>query len=285
MRKQPNPMALRQSATTRRMNSLFKAMSTDYLLREQFITDPSGVVAEYVQGTTLPEETATVSNHLLYSIMSNPDLLRWLRTYASQHAGEFPDRDTFATDFGRAIIENNAHHVVLSLLGSSAEHRGIVSLNESLLPIIVGLFNGGGFASGTEMSTGTYATEQSGTHMSTGGAVAGGTEMSTGTYATEQSGTHMSTGGLIAGGTEMSTGTYATEQSGTHMSTGGLVAGGTEMSTGTYATEQSGTHMSTGGAIDINRLGPGYAQVTLDALASYAAQLRDAGALDEIFGE
>ena len=81
----------------------------------------------------------------------------------------------------------------------------------------------------------------------------------------------------------MSTGTFATEQSGTHMSTGGLVGSGTEMSTGTFATEQSGTHMSTGGRPGL--FGSRYAQVTLEALARYATQLREAGALDVIWSD
>jgi hypothetical protein len=306
---QREPLVLQRAAMARRADALFKAMSTDFLLREQFITDPAQITSEYLYGTSLPPQKASVSNQILFSVMSNPKLLGWLRDYAVKHSADPPSRDAFAREFGRAVVEFGGYHVVLALFRNSVEKEDAVAFDEALLPIIYAIFTGGGFASGTEMSTGTFATEQSGTHMSTGGLVAGtemstgtfateqsgthmstgglvaGTEMSTGTFATEQSGTHMSTGGLVAG-TEMSTGTFATEQSGTHMSTGGLVAG-TEMSTGTFATEQSGTHMSTGHRPDPGRglFGSRYALVTLESLVLYATQLRDAGALDVVWGD
>src|SRR5205085_1671349 len=88
---------------------------------------------------------------------------------------------------------------------------------------------------------------------------------------------------VLAEGTEMSTGTGGTRMSAgtatTGMSTGRrVVDGGTEMSTGTGATE-----MSTGtGATEhsIGLFGASHVQVTLEALAQYATQLRAAGALD-----
>jgi hypothetical protein len=73
--------------------------------------------------------------------------------------------------------------------------------------------------------------------------------MSTGTYATEQSGTHMSTGDIYGSGTEMSTGTYATEQSGTHMS-GGIFNSGYAMVT-LRALVQYSTQLRNMGALDV----------------------------------
>ena len=283
LKRQCEPLILRRAAVARRFDALFKAMSTDFLLREQFITDPAQIASEYVYGANLPPQKASVSNQLLYSVMSNQKLIGWLRDYAVKRSGNPPSRNEFASDFGRAVVDHGGHHVVLALIRNSVEKESFVGFHEGLLAIIFGIFADVDFLAGTEMSTGTFATEQSGTHMSTGGLVGSGTEMSTGTFATEQSGTHRSTGGLVGSGTEMSTGTFATEQSGTHMSTGGLVGSGTEMSTGTFATEQSGTHMSTGGRPGL--FGSRYAQVTLEALARYATQLREAGALDVIWSD
>jgi len=226
---QREPLILRRAATTRRVDALFKAMSTDFLLREQFITDPSQIMSEYVHGTSLSPEKASISNQLLYSVMSNPRLLGWLRDYAIKYGGNPPSRGQFAIDFGRAVADSGGHHVILALLRNSVEKEAAVGFDEVLLPLIFGIFTGGGLVAGTEMSTGT-----------------GGTEMST--------------GNIFASGTEMSTG------------------GGTEMSTGT-----GGTEMSTG-----NRPGLGvsrHALVTLEALAIYATQLRQAGALDVVWSE
>jgi hypothetical protein len=282
-KRQHTPQGMRRAAVARRFDALFKAMSTDILLREQFITDPAQILSEYVHGTSLPPQKASVTNQLLYSVLSNPKLLGWLRDYSIKHKGDPPSSQKFMGDFGRAAVESGGHHVVLALIRGAAEKESVFGFDEDLVPIIFDIFNRGGIgSSGTEMSTGTsFGTEQSGTHMSTGGimvsgtemSTGGGTEMSTGTrggtemstgnimvsgtemstgtsFGTEQSGTHMSTGGIMVSGTEMSTGggTEMSTGGGTEMSTGGIMVSGTEMSTGTsFGTEQSGTHMSTGG--------------------------------------
>ena len=250
---QVEPLIQRRAAMARRVDALFRAMSTDYLLREQFVTDPTQIMSEYVNSARMPPQTASVGNQLLYAVMSNRGLLGWLRDYSIKHHGQPPSRHRFIRDFGRAVVEHGGHHVVLALVRSSVEQEGVFVFDEAFLPVIFGIFAQGVgrvFAAGTEMSTGTdFGTMRSGTEMSTGRTVAAGTEMSTGTdFGTMRSGTEMSTGRTVAEGTEMSTGTdFGTMRSGTEMSTGRTVAEGTEMSTGTdFGTMRSGTEMSTG---------------------------------------
>jgi hypothetical protein len=294
-KKQQNSSIFSAAAATRRIDVLFRAMSTDFLLREQFVTDPSQVVSEYVYGSRLPAETASIRNQLLYAVMSNHRLLGWLESYATQNNRRLPGADKFVKDFGNAVVQYGGHHIVLALIRASTEKEAL-NIEEALLPVIFSFFNrgGGAFVSGTEMSTGTnFGTERSGTEMSTGSIFAAGTEMSTGTdFGTERSGTEMSTGSIFAAGTEMSTGTdFGTERSGTEMSTGsifapgpifgGIFALGTEMSTGTdFGTERSGTEMSTG-----RGFAPYHILVSLEALAQYAGQLKDAGALNTFRSE
>jgi len=78
----------------------------------------------------------------------------------------------------------------------------------------------------------------------------------------------------------MSTGTdFGTERSGTERS-GGVFASGTEMSTGTdFGTERSGTERSGVFAA------PNYVLVSLEALAQYAGQLKNIGALNTFRSE
>ena len=104
----------------------------------------------------------------------------------------------------------------------------------------------------------------------------GGTQMSPGAILRQtlrSSGTEMSPGGGTemspGGGTEMSPGAVfrQTLDSGTEMSPGG----GTEMSPG-GGTERSPGSVATFGL-------PAYLQITLNALAQYAGQLRAQGAL------
>ena len=262
-KKQQNSSIFGVAAATRRTDVLFRAMSTDSLLREQFVTDPSQVLSEYVYGSRLPADTASVRNQLLYAVMSNHRLLGWLESYSTQHNGRLPGADNFVKDFGSAVVQYGGHHIVLALIRASTEKEAL-NIEEALLPIIFSFFNRGGgvFSSGTEMSTGTdFGTERSGT---------------------ERSGGILSTifGGIFAAGTEMSTGTdFGTERSGTERS-GEIFAAGTEMSTGTdFGTERSGTERS--GIF----VAPYYVLVSLEALAQYAGQLKDAGALNTFRSE
>ncbi|MET0648652.1 MAG: hypothetical protein ABW208_18735 [Pyrinomonadaceae bacterium] len=242
MNTQCEPQTIRRSAVSRRVDSLFKAMSTDFLLREQFVTEPTQVLAEYVHGTRLSPEQAAASDQLLYSVASNQKLLGWLRDYSIKNKGVLPPRDRYVRDFSRAVVASGSYHVVLALAKSSAEKQDIFDPFESFLQVVFGTFAGnlGNIHAQTEMSTG------------------------------HTTGTEMSTGHIFAQ-TEMSTG----HTTGTEMSTGHIFAQ-TEMSTG----HTTGTEMSTGHIFGQEVFRVGYQRVTLLALAEYATRLRDAGALD-----
>ena len=240
--------------TSRRVDALFRALSTDYLLREQFVTDPAQILTEYVEGKGLPPDVAVLTNQLLYAVLSNPGLVRWVREYARIHAGQLPSNAAFVRDFSRAVAEHGDEQVIIALIRGARENRDLFAPQSELLRAIIGALAGGpGVFSGTEMSPGG-GTEVSpgGTEMSPGarfgGGVFTGTEMSPG-GGTEVSpgGTEMSPGARFGGvltGTEKSPG-YGTERSGTDKSPGRRVGGGvfrgTEMSPG------GGTEMSPGG--------------------------------------
>ena len=65
------PGGLSTPGIVRRLDSLFRAMATDYLLREQFVTGPSTLIYNYVYGIHLSAEQASVSDQLIYSVMAN----------------------------------------------------------------------------------------------------------------------------------------------------------------------------------------------------------------------
>ena len=273
----------------RRTGALFKALSSDFLLREQFVTDPAQVMGEYVFGERPDENDADAANQLIYAVLSHPGLRDWLLAYARHAGGEAPQRDAFAHAFAKAVARAGDDATVLSLIRGGAEHGKAFVLQADLLRSLIGLLGAGGASNGTEMSPG--GTEMSpgtgGTEMSPGaifrgpGSVFRGTEMSPG--GTEMSpgtgGTEMSPGAIFRGpgtvfsGTEMSPGTGGTEMSpgtgGTEMSPG---TGGTEMSPGTGGTEMSP------GAFGGWQLAA-QLRVSFAALVHYSTQLRARGAL------
>src|SRR5271166_6033414 len=122
------PMHSREAAVVRRVEALFKAMSTDFLLREQFVTDPAQILFEYVSGAQLAPEKASINNQFLYAVMSNARMLRWIRYYVLRHRAHPPSRPRLIKDIARAIVEHGGEHVVLAILRSSIEQQAIANL-------------------------------------------------------------------------------------------------------------------------------------------------------------
>ncbi|GAP52502.1 uncharacterized protein SAZU_7379, partial [Streptomyces azureus] len=165
-----DPTPLRTAAISRRVNALFRAMATDLLLREQFVTDPAQILSEYVDGQQISPQRSSALNQLIYAVAVDTDVLRWLRSYVLTNQETPVSRDRFMVEFGRAVTENRSLPVVLALLRFSLEKEDIAAVDESLVYILnnCGMFHEEQL-SGTEMSTGTqFGTETSGTHMSTG---------------------------------------------------------------------------------------------------------------------
>ncbi|WP_404932209.1 hypothetical protein HF313_09180 [Massilia atriviolacea] len=263
---------------------MFTALSTDFLLREQFVTDPAQIMAEYLYGQYLPDDTADLVNQLVFAVMSNARLYDWMSNYARRLDGALPTSHAFVIDFARAVAASGDELTVLALIrgGAAGGGQGPGPI-DFLLPMVIVI--GGRAAAGTEMSPGG-GTEMSpgalrpGTEMSPGG----GTEMSPGSLvfgapgysASLRAGTEMSPGGgtemspgRLRAGTEMSPG-GGTEMSpgriraGTEMSPGGgtemspgRIRAGTDMSPG-FGTEMSGTHMSPGLVSSGTEMSPGY---------------------------
>ncbi|HEY0640289.1 MAG TPA: hypothetical protein VGD67_21885 [Pseudonocardiaceae bacterium] len=281
----------------RRIDALFRALASDYLLREQFVTDPAQILTEYVSGRRLDPEAAAAANHLVYAMVSNPRLLRWLAGQATQGAAP-PTGDDLAHELARALARDGDEETLMAVIRVAKEEQDLFSAQIDVLRGLIhalGRGQGQSVFVGTEMSSpGTEMSPGHGTEMSPG-EVFRGTEMSS-------PGTEMSPGQLRRGtemsspGTEMSPGQVfrGTEMSspGTEMSPGQLRQGtemsspGTEMSPGQVfrGTEMSspGTEISPGPGTDVS---PGHLDgididVTLRALVEFANELRRAGALN-----
>lgn len=139
---------LRRVATVRRVDAFFQAMSHDFLLRQQFITNPIHVLSEYVYGTQIPSERASVSNQLIYAALSDRELLSWVHFYASEHRDHVPSGVKFVKDFAQAIVDHGGHHAVIALIRSAVAGKGLVGFDEDLLHFF---FNLGALVGGDDM--------------------------------------------------------------------------------------------------------------------------------------
>ena len=140
--------------TSRRADALFKALSTDYLLREQFVTDPAQIMAEYLFGEKVAEEVSDAANQLVYAVMSNAKLRDWMAGYSAHLNGGIPTRHGFATEFARALAASGDEVATLALIRGAAEGRDHFVLQSDLLRSIIAILGGRMGAGGTEMSPG-----------------------------------------------------------------------------------------------------------------------------------
>ena len=240
----PSYLTAAEGKLARRTGALFKALSTDFLLREQFVTDPSQVLGEFVLGERPSADAADAANQLVYAVMSNPRLRNWLGAYGRYSRGNTPLRDAFAHSFAKAVARVGDDATVLALIrGASGEHDHF-ALQADLLRALVGLIGAGGvFASGTEMSG-------PGTEQTPG---PGGTEHSVPGSIFHNPGSVFSGTEMSGPGTEQTPGPGGTEHSvpGSIFHNPGSVFSGTEMSgPGTEQTPgPGGTEHSVPGSI------------------------------------
>jgi hypothetical protein len=233
---------LQRAAVGRRTDALFRAMTTDYLLREQFVTDPAQITSEYVYGRPIPPEKAAVANQLVYAVMSTPQLVGWLAQYATERAGNPPSRSEFVRDFGRAVVDSGGRHVVLALMRGAAEGQDVLRYDEAL---VESLLFGNRVVLGMETNDTGTGTDATGTDATGTDATGTGTDATgTGTDATG-TGTDATGTGTDATGTGTDATGTGTDATGTGTDATGT---GTDATgTGTDGTGTDGTGTGTDG--------------------------------------
>ncbi|MYM70610.1 hypothetical protein GTP56_00180 [Duganella sp. FT134W] len=304
----------KQLALQRRLDALFRALASDFLLREQFITDPAQIASEYINGKRIAPDKAAAMNYLIYACLANNYLISWLRDYAMRSDGKEPiTQQRFVRDFSAAVVEQRAHHVVSALAHFALHDTARIQLDDNWLQVIFGRWHHFGEdgtddatdSTGTDStdatdstdSTGTDATDSTGTD--TTGTDSTGTD-STGTDATgtDGTGTDATDATDSTDATDITaTGTDATDSTGTDQnSTLTAVTWKTYITDNTDKTQPSTTPfthtgmtrspITTATTLNTERfLGTSHVIITLEALTSYARHLIRSGALDDFWSE
>ncbi|OKI40123.1 hypothetical protein A6A29_40175 [Streptomyces sp. TSRI0281] len=130
-----------RAATVRRIDALFQAMETDFLLREQFITGPTQMLMEYLAGPSVSREQAALTDRLIYSVFASPKLLQWFEEYAHRHTDKdkMPAGSQFLADFCEATVSHGGRDVVSTLLEGCVAETGIYGLTDELLHYFINL--------------------------------------------------------------------------------------------------------------------------------------------------
>jgi hypothetical protein len=288
----------KQLALQRRLDALFRALASDFLLREQFITDPAQIASEYINGKRIAPEESAAMNYLIYSCLANNYLISWLRDYAMRSDGKAITQQSFVREFSIAVVEQRAHHVVSALAHFALHDTSRIQLDDNWLQVIFGRWHRFG-EDGTDDATDSTGTDDTGTD-STDSTDSTGTDDatdSTGTDdATDSTGTD-TTGTDSTGTDDTGTDITGTDSTGTDQnSTLTAVTWKTYITSSTEQTHPSTTPFTHTGmtrspittAVTLNTerfLGTSHVIITLEALTSYARQLIRSGALDAFWSE
>lgn len=241
-----------RAAAVRRIDALFHAMRTDFLLREQFVTGPIEILTEYLGGTPVPPEQAAITNRLIYSVFASKELLRWLQEYAHERMDDVPETDRFLADFCRAAVDHRGYAVVAALLAGCAADSGIRGLTDDLLHYFMNLHTAQ-VLSGEEVAVG-----EDGEAVGDGAGEADHDRIAV-VREDEARGT-------------LTAVTWTTYTTGTGTGTGTGVATRSPITAVQMRAENR--------ELRVGPFMPRYVADTLNALARYAAQLADRGALD-----
>jgi hypothetical protein len=274
---------MQRVSTVRRVDALFQAMASDFLLREQFVTDPTQILSEYVFGSSVPREQAAGSNQLIYAVFANSGMRKWLQDYCLRRRAVAPTPDEFVDEFSRAVVSAGARHVVTSLINASSTKSGLGGFHEDLLhwlaTIGAHLGNRDGDGGTGDGGTGDGGTGDGGTGdggTGDGGTGDGGTgDGGTGDGGTGDGGT--GDGGTVATMTSITLTTFITTgDGGTRTGTGPFTqtGGGTRSP---FTNEPPGTRGAFRPVFDA-QFASRHVMVTLEALAHYAIGLERVGA-------
>lgn len=299
----PSGRGLTPTALQRRLDALFRAISSDFLLREQFVTDPAQVTAEYVIGRRIPDQDAAILNHLIHASLASRPLIGWFRQFAfTPRQAKSLTADDFVEAFARAAVETGSLPVVTSLARLATSPARVRLDNDWLrvifdrwrLPVADGTDDGTGTDSTGTDSTGTDGTGTDGTGTDGTGTDGTGTDGTgtdgTGTDgpSTDQNGTDLATGTLTA----ITWKTYiTTAATSTTASTSTTFTASTTPFTHTGITRSPFTTSATQGWTQGEYFfTKSHVLAALDALTAYAIELDRAGdlkrlALDDIRGD
>ena len=271
------PLILRHESITGKVEALFAAMAKAPDLQRQFVKDPAQVIHLQVTGKRLPPQRASVSNQLLYSILSNAKLLKWVRDYAEERRGKPPTRHEFITDFSRAVIKHSDDdHVVIALIRAAAAEQSALGLgSDQAFFITSSPFIASGYIVRTDEKTGLAQDQRN---------------ISSFPQNTQQSVPATQLTNTNSGSSMTATGTGSDTSSDVSSSASSDVSADSssdaESDVGSDTGSDTGSETGTGtsseglGFGNLGIFGSQYVRTTVEALVAYAIQLRENGALN-----
>lgn len=105
-----------------RLASLIKRIEGVPDMREQFLRDPAGTLAEEVTGIDASRHQLSEVNRLMFAILANDDLVEWIAEFEprQKHAA----REVFVANFARKVAELGDATVLGAIISNAAVGNG-----------------------------------------------------------------------------------------------------------------------------------------------------------------
>lgn len=124
-------LVLSMEGLAKRGAALFTDLNKDETLKDEFVRNPSKVIAERVTQRPLPPAQASASNRFLFSLLANDNFRAWLKVYNRRLERDAPTRDERVRDFADAVMRFGDDNLMASLAELAASGYGIPGITDS----------------------------------------------------------------------------------------------------------------------------------------------------------
>lgn len=129
--KRPRRLLLKPKELQENLIALYGELQRNERAKSSFIQDPTGQIARRVVKRRLPPQQVSEANRLLFAILANDEMVKWLQGYGGKTApGAKLDKRQFALDLARQIQRLNDPSINAGVLGNAALGVGIPGLGE-----------------------------------------------------------------------------------------------------------------------------------------------------------
>lgn len=116
--------------------ALYKLLQKNEDARTAFIRDPAGQIGRRIVKRKLPPQQISEANRLLFAIIANDEMVKWLQDYGARARGKL-DKKAFALEFARQIQKLDDPSINAGVLGNAALGVGIPGLGEIAYQCVV----------------------------------------------------------------------------------------------------------------------------------------------------
>jgi hypothetical protein len=122
--KEDRLLLLKSKELRTKVSRFFDELDASERLREEFIRNPSGIIASNIQEAEVEPSQISSANRLLFSLLANEGFRDWISDYAEAKRDEEVAPEEFAQDFAQAA-ETFADPDLVRILASSAIGGGL----------------------------------------------------------------------------------------------------------------------------------------------------------------